>query len=129
MKKFLGITRKGLRLLPCATLLTVLFCSGCAIIGTSSEGGREMVAIENSGWYLFNLIPIASGNPDAPNEHDFRMFVQTTTLDNNIRMLESEMNRRGYTRYRDLVSYTADETYLFILLKKRSLYTSAELRP
>ncbi len=119
------MARKGLCALPIAALL----CSGCAIVKTSSEGGREMVAIENSGWYFLNVIPLASGNPEAPNERDFKFGVQTTTLDNNIRMLEAEMRRRGCTRYRDLVSYSADESYLVILLKRHSLYTSAELRP
>ncbi len=117
------------KLLSCAALFAVLLTSGCAIIKTSSEGGREMVAIENSGWYLFDFIPIASGNPEAPNARDFVFARQTTTLDNNIRMLESEMKRRGFTRYRDLVSYSADESYLFILLQRHTLYTSAELRP
>lgn len=112
-----------------AALFAALLCSGCAIVKTSSEGGREMVAIENSCWYLFNCIPLASGNPEKPNERDFKLGVKTMTLDNNIRMLEAEMQRRGFTRYRDLVSYTADESYLVILLKRRSLYTSAELRP
>ena len=129
MKRMFKTARKGLCALPIAALFAALLCSGCAIVKTSSEGGREMVAIENSCWYLLNCIPLASGNPEAPNERDFKFGVKTMTLDNNMRMLEAEMTRRGYTRYRDLVSYTADESYLVILLKRRSLYTSAELRP
>lgn len=112
-----------------AALLAALLCSGCAVVKTSSEGGREMVAIENSCWYLFNYFPIASGNAQNPNKVSCIFWEKTTTLDNNLRMLEGEMNRRGFNRYRDLVSYTDSESYLFILLKRESLYTSAELRP
>lgn len=112
-----------------AAFLAVMLCSGCAIIKTSSEGGREMVAIENSCWYLFNCLPIASGNPQKPNRASCEFWEKTSTLDNNLRMLEGEMKRRGFTHYRDLVSHTGSESFLFILLKRESLYTSVELIP
>ena len=110
-------------------LFAALLCGGCASVRTSNEGGREMVAIENSGWYLFNIIPLASGNPENPNGFGCVFGRQTTTLDNNMRMLETEMAKAGRARYRDLVSYSADESYLIIFLKRHTLYTSAELRP
>lgn len=115
------------RILISAALLAAFLGGGCATIKTSSAGGREMVAIENSGWYLFNLIPLASGNPENPNGFDCVFGRQTTTLDNNMRILEDEMVRRGFTKCRDLISYSADESYLIIFLRRHTLYTSAEL--
>ena len=44
-----------------AFILMCALLGGCATVTVSREGGT-MVNIENSGWYLLNFIPIASGN-------------------------------------------------------------------
>ena len=50
--------------------------AGCSTV-TVSRNGSTMVNIENSGWYLLNFIPIASGNPASPNSFSTRLFSKT----------------------------------------------------
>lgn len=101
---------------------------GCASVHMCSEGGRTMVDIQNTGWYLFNFIPLASGNPDDPNGHTCKLFRQTTTVENNMKLLDYAIRQDGgYAGYRNLVSYTTDENVLFILFKRLACHTSAEL--
>lgn len=112
-------------------LLGTLFAallSGCATYTTTSVGGRTTVAVQNTGWYLFNFIPLASGNPERPNANSCKLFQETTTLESNMRLLDYAMRKDGgYTGYRNLVSYTTDENILLILFKRRACHTSAEL--
>ena len=48
-----------------AIILACALLGGCATV-TISRDGATMVSIENSGWYLLNFNPIASGNPTRP---------------------------------------------------------------
>lgn len=114
--------KKILLFLGAAVLL-----AGCATVETSRQGGRTMVSVANNGWYLFNCIPIASGDPASPNTFSTKFFTQTVTLRNNIKMLDYAMRKEGATGYKEVVSRTSDETYIFILLKRHSCMTSAEL--
>lgn len=110
--------------------LLVLFAAlgGCASVNICSEGGRTMVDIQNTGWYLFNFIPLASGSPDNPNGHTCKLFRQTTTLESNMRLLDYALHQNGgYSGYDNLVSYTTDENILFILFKRLAYHSSAEL--
>ena len=100
--------------------------SGCATI-KMSRVGKVMVDVENTNWLLFNFIPLASGNPDRPNEADCLFFQNTVDLENNIHLVNYAMNKTGAIGVRDLVSYTTDEYVLFVLLKHHSMHTSAEL--
>ena len=86
-----------------------------------------MVDIENTGWYLFNFIPLASGNPSNPNSVSCRLFSRTVTLESNVKMLEDIMRREGATGVRNLNSYTTDEHVLVILFKRHAYHTSAQL--
>ena len=108
--------------------LCALLLAGCAAVQTCDEGGRTMVDISNSGWYLLGFIPLASGSPDNPNGHTCRLLRQTTTLDNNMKLLDYAIHRTpGATGYRNLVSYTTDENVLFILFKRHVCHSSAEV--
>ena len=86
-----------------------------------------MVEIENSGWYLLNFIPLASGNPAKPNACSCRLFSKTVTLENNVKMLENIMREEKATGVADLTSFTTDEHVLIILLKRHAYHTSAQL--
>ena len=68
-----------------AVILVCALLGGCATV-TVSRNGATMVNIENSGWYLLNFIPIASGNPARPNSCTTRLFSKTVTLENNVKM-------------------------------------------
>ena len=108
------------------SLLALALC-GCATVSYSDKGGKTMVDVANTGWYLFNIIPLASGNPESPNECDFRLFQQTTTLENNIRMLDYAATERNASGVKDVSTYTSDECVFIILLKRHIIHTSAEL--
>lgn len=111
-----------------AALLTLAaaLLAGCSTV-TVSRNGSTMVNIENSGWYLLNFIPLASGNPANPNGFSSRLFSKTVTLENNIKMLEKVIVDEGAVAIRDLTSFTIDEHILLILLKRHAYHTSAQL--
>ena len=112
----------------CALLLLALLAfTGCATVEYSNAGGRTMVDITNSGWYLFNLIPIASGNPDCPNEADCTFFKETATVENNVKMLDFAATERKAKTIRSIKSSWTDECVFIILLKRHVIHTSAEL--
>ena len=109
-----------------AIILACALLGGCATV-TVSRDGATMVNIENSGWYLLNFIPIASGNPTRPNSCTTRLFSKTVTLENNVKMLDKVIRDEGAVAVRDINSFTIDEHVLLILLKRHSYHTSAQL--
>lgn len=109
-----------------AAILACALVGGCATV-TVSRDGATMVNIENSGWYLLNFIPLASGNPMRPNACTTRLFSKTVTLENNVKMLDKVIRDEGAVAVRDINSFTIDEHVLLILLKRHSYHTSAQL--
>ena len=109
-----------------AIILACALLGGCATV-TVSRDGATMVNIENSGWYLLNFIPIASGNPARPNSCTTRLFSKTVTLENNVKMLDKVIHDEGAVAVRDINSFTIDEHVLLILLKRHAYHTSAQL--
>lgn len=110
--------------------LFMMFCafvSGCASVDISDKGSHSVVSIHNTGWEIFSLVPIASGDPDQPNRNTCRWFTDTITLENNVKMLEYAMKTTNATGYRNLSSSIVDETVFFFLLNRRIYHTSAEL--
>jgi hypothetical protein len=109
-----------------AIILACALLGGCATVTVSREGAT-MVNIENSGWYLLNFIPIASGNPARPNSCTTRLFSKTVTLENNVKMLDKVIREEGAVAVGDINSFTIDEHVLLILLKRHAYHTSAQL--
>ena len=109
-----------------AIILACALLGGCATVTVSREGAT-MVNIENSGWYLLNFIPLASGNPMRPNACTTRLFSKTVTLENNVKMLDKVIRDEGAVAIRDINSFTIDEHVLLILLKRHAYHTSAQL--
>lgn len=120
MMKTIGTMAKALLIAAFAA------AGGCASINISRVG-KVMVDVENTNWLLFNFIPIASGNPERPNESDCQFFCDTVNLENNIAMVNYAVEKHGAVGVRDIISYTTDEYVLFILLKHHCMHTSAEL--
>ena len=124
---------KKMRLLAAVLVL----CAGCATINTADdyhgmgiENGEtplETVEIENTGWLLFQCIPIGSSDPRYPNKKTCRLFRNTVTLQNNLNILEGEMERVGAKRVANLSSRKTNESILFILFTRRAYHTSAVL--
>lgn len=107
--------------------LAALVLGGCASVEFSNSGGREMVVVSNSSWYLFNLIPIASGNPEKVNRMSCRLFSETATLENNLRILDRIVGETGAKTVKSLKSFWNDESVFIILMKRHVIHTSAEL--
>lgn len=108
------------------SLISAALLAGCATIRSSDAGGRQMVDIENTCWMLLYCIPLASGEPNEPNDVLCRAFQNSATLENNMRMLDRARKEAGATRVENLASRFSDTTYLF-LLNRYSCQTSAEL--
>ncbi len=108
----------------------LIFCSllaGCASIHISEKGEHTLVIANNTCWYLFNWIPMASGNTAHPNEISTCFFSETVTLQNNMKLLETAMRERPEKVITNLNSYTTDESVFFFLLTRHACHTSAEL--
>ena len=110
-----------------AAAIAALALAGCASVEFSDVGDRHMVDITNTGWYFLNFIPLASGNPESPNDCSCKLFRQTTTLENNVRLLDYAVRKRGARGVNSVISSWSDEGVLFILFKRHTCHTSAEL--
>ena len=118
-------------------LALALFGAGCTSVhvtrsfnGVRVDGGRQPAAtveVENSGWFLLTFIPLASGNPQAPNEIDCQWFTDTVTVGNNIKVLKAVMRRERVTEVANLTTHCSDEKYLVFILARRAYHTSAVL--
>lgn len=125
------------RLSVLSAALALLLASGCMTVrttraynGIAVEDGRKPVVtveIENSGWYLFTFIPLASGKVEAPNQADCRWFTNTVTVENNLKVLQEIMLRERVAEVANLTSHRSDEKYLVCLLARRAYHTSTVL--
>ena len=121
----------------CILAALLAAASGCTTINTTSvyNGVRvdgffndtATTEIENSGWFLFTCIPIASGNPAKPNAVSCKWFRNTVRLKSNIEVLHRHMRSRGVKELANLTSHCEDEKYLVFLLARRAYRTSAVL--
>ena len=107
--------------------IAALMAAGCATITITEENNFHGVAVKNTGWYLFSLIPLGSGNPEKPNKASFRCFRDTATIENNMKLLEYAIKESGAGGVRNLTSFVSDEKIFVILLKRFTIHTSAEL--
>lgn len=108
-----------------AVLLSLL--AGCATYTTTSIGGRTTVAIQNTGWYLFNFIPLGSGDHDNPNHCSCNLFQNSVSLESNMTILKKAMVSEKAYKAENVASRWTDERVFFILLKRYACHTSAEL--
>ncbi len=109
------------------SLVLGAFLSGCASVYVCDKGDHCIASVNNTCWYLFNWIPVASGNPDRPNANSTRLFRETVTLENNMKILETVMRERHAPVVRNMNSSTTDESLFFFLLTRHACHTSAEL--
>ncbi len=116
---------------------SLLMFAGCSTIRTSHvfndvevDGGRiplAAVEIENTGWFLFDVIPLICGDPSVPNGWGWRCFTNTVTLQSNLEMLDKKMQLEGANEVANLTSRSTDDFYYFFILYRRSYHTSAVL--
>ena len=118
-------------------LVLAATCAGCASTltrlpvpkGLEADGLHPVETVEasNSAVLFLSFIPIASGDPKAPNSGGVRWFEETTTLDNQMKMLEAEASRIGATRAVNVETLLTDESYFLFLLLRETIHTSAVL--
>lgn len=119
------------------SLFSLLLCTGCTTVryatvfnGARVDGGARALAsveVENSGWFLFGFIPLASGEPLSPDACACRLFENTVTLENNYSVLMRLAKEKGAAAVANMTSHWTDESAFIILLKRRAYHTSAVL--
>jgi len=127
------MNRNGLFLTSFSLILMCL--TGCmsvhhtrAFNGIRADGGlepAEAVEIENSGWFLLNCIPLASGDPVFPNSTACKFFSNTLTVENNLRALRTEMRIAHGTHVANVTSHRTEESVFLFLLSRKACHTSA----
>lgn len=112
-------------LVGCSTTLTRL--PATKMPSSSDVRPLEVVEISNACLLLLSFLPIASGDPQSPNSWGCTWFEDTTTVENQMRMLEAEASRIGATRAVDMTTLRTDESLFFFLLQREKIHTSAVL--
>ena len=112
-------------LVGCSTTLTRL--PATKMPSSSDVRPLEVVEISNACLLLLSFLPIASGDPQSPNSWGCTWFEDTTTVENQMRMLEAEASRIGATRAVDMKTLRTDESLLLFLLQREKIHTSAVL--
>jgi hypothetical protein len=123
------------RLVGCFLLL--LCGAGClttqlseAMRGSVGPGGcRHHLTAEvcNTGWFLFDYIPLVCGNPSFPDKASCRFFTNTLNLQNNLQVLDEIIARENGTVIGSVTSHQEGEGFLVFLVTRRSYHTSATL--
>lgn len=118
-----------------AVVLALLMTCGCMTYRSCSAWKdvkiendvvpHSTIQIENSGWYLFDFIPIFCGDPDNPNKNTCRIFKNTVTLQNNLVVLDRVMAENNCTIISNLASHETDDFYFAFLLYRRACHTTA----
>ena len=111
--------------------------AGCATVTTESvgdcfrvdEGAEpiESVAIDNTTWMLFSCIPLAGGDADNPNGCSCLPFRDTSTMENQMKMLQAEADRVGARKAVNVTTISTEEAALLFLIVREKLHTSAVL--
>lgn len=117
-----------------AVSIAVAMLCGCSTVesshdfrGVRVDGNSEPVAvlaIENSGWYLLGFIPIITGNPDKPG--GVKLFSDTVTLENNIKMLTNKAREEKAMTVANLNSRVRDDLAIgLFIFGRKQVFTSA----
>lgn len=108
-------------------ILLLALAAGCASVKVSYEGGMAMVKAKNTSWFLLNVIPIGTGNPDKPNSVSFKLFSDNATIESNIKLLEHTIKKENALTVSNITSVVTDEKIFVMLLRRVTFNTSAEL--
>ena len=99
---------------------------GCCSYEIRTEGGKDVVLVENESFRLLGCFSIWSGDPEYPNKQVTLWFCDSLLLDVNMMILDEAMREKGYSSFRNISTYKTSEDMLFLFSRKK-LYTSAEL--
>ena len=113
-----------------------LAAAGCANVQTTNRFGaavggkglnpRDSIVVENSGFYLFGVVPLVSGSTVHPGGST--LFNNTVTLENNLRLLEAEAAKKG-PFVLDSISSVEDSSsaWSFGIVSRKTVTTSASV--
>ena len=87
----------------------------------------ETVAIDNTTWWLFACIPLAGGDIESPNRCSCSMFNHTATMENQMKMLQTEAERAGARKAVNVTTIATSETAGGFIIVREKLHTSAVL--
>ena len=106
------------------TLLAAL--CGCCSYEIRTEGGKDVVLVENESFRFLGCFSIWSGDPEYPNKQVTLWFCDSLLLDVNMMLLDDAMRKNGYSSFQNISTYKTSEDMLF-LFRRKKLYTRAEL--
>ena len=124
MKRILGVLAVA-ALCGCSTTLTRL--PAPKGLRTANVQPLATVEVSNASLLFLSFLPIASGDPQSPNGGGSIWFEDTTTVENQLKMLADESARIGATRAVDVMTLRTDESLFFFLLQREKIHTSAVL--
>ena len=106
-------------------LLAGALC-GCCSYEIRTEGGKDVVMVENESFRFLGLFSIWSGDPEYPNRQVTLWFCDSLLLDVNMMILDDAMRKNGYSSFQNISTYKTSEDVLF-LFRRKKLRTCAEL--
>lgn len=106
----------------CLRMLT-----GCATVETIHEPGRTLCEVQNTSWYFIDRYPLASGDPDHPNERTCLYFTDNLNVDTNRKILEWAVKHEGMTKVGITENRWHKTDVLPFLIQRYALKTYAEL--
>ncbi|MBQ0033367.1 MAG: hypothetical protein KBT68_11290 [bacterium] len=99
---------------------------GCCSYEIRTEGGKDVVMVENESFRFLGLFSIWSGDPEYPNRQVTLWFCDSLLLDVNMMILYDAMRKNGYSSFQNISTYKTSEDVLF-LFRRKKLRTCAEL--
>ena len=99
---------------------------GCCSYEIRSEGGKDIVKIENASFRLFGCFSIWSGDPEYPNKQVTLWFYDTLLLDVNMMLLDDAIRQNGYSSFQNISTYKTTESVL-LFFSRHALHTTADL--
>ena len=99
---------------------------GCCSYEIRTEGGKDVVLVENESFRFLGCFSIWSGDPEYPNRQVTLWFCDSLLLDVNMMILDDAMRQNGYSSFQNISTYKTTEDMLFLFSRKK-LFTSAEL--
>ena len=106
-------------------ILTATLC-GCCSYEIRTEGGKDMIKVENESCRFLGCFSIWARDPEYPNQQVTLWFCDSLLLDVNMMLLDDAMRKNGYTSFKNISTYKTRENILFLFTRNK-LHTSAEL--
>ena len=93
------------------------------LVGEGGSEGIETVEVINSGWFLFDGIPIATGDPEG----GCKWFSDTLNAQTSMDVLGKYIRAHEATKIGVITSHETNEGVLIFLLNRHTFRTSATL--